>query len=178
MLTFQIDKYNFCVQIGDQPAFYERWLENSTFQDLEGLKNTGTPVYIGIKEDEKWQMSTIAFKTDPIDNVFFNPELLFIPETQTLFIGAGRIASTYDLTNKTKVSERSLAMGFWYWARHDDLVILVEELEIGVYDCYGRHKWSAGTEPPSSYGIKDNILTLDIMDNISTYDLETGKRIS
>lgn len=94
-----------------------------------------------------------------------------------MFIGAGRRALSYSLSDKVKLSDRSLAVGFWYWYKHDKYVILAEELEIAVYRSDGRFIWEARTEPPWSYGIEGNILSLDIMDNITKYKLDTGSPI-
>ena len=156
---------------------FSRWTERSNFFDLDGLNDAGTPVYIGIEEADKWEMMIVAFNTEPIDDTFFHPELFFIQETKTLFVGAGRKSLTYSLKDKVKLSDRSLAAGFWYWAKHDKFIVLVEELEIAVYNYDGNFIWETKAEPPWSYGIEGNILTLDIMDNITKYDLDTGNPI-
>lgn len=177
MVKFHIDIYTFFVHIGVKPVSFSRWTERSRFSDLDSLNDAGTPVFIGIEEADKWEMMIVAFNAEPIDDTFFHPELFFIQETKTLFIGAGRKALTYSLKDKLKVSNRSLAAGFWYWAKHDKFIVLVEELEIAVYNYDGNFIWKTRAEPPWSYGIAGNILTLDIMDNITKYDLDTGNPI-
>lgn len=178
MIKFHIDTYTFYVHLGGKPESFSRWTECSGFTDLDGLTDSGTPVYIGINEADKWEMMIVAFNADPIDDTFFHPELLFIPETKTLFVGGGKKAMTYSLKDKVKLTNRDLVMGFWYWAKHESFIILVEELEIAVYDYEGRFVWQTRAEPPWSYGIEGNILTLDIMDSITKHELNTGKLIT
>jgi hypothetical protein len=84
---------------------------------------------------------------------------------------------TYSLKEKLQLSNRNLQMGFWYWAKHETFVILVEELQIAVYDNHGHFIWETHAEPPWSYGIEGNILSLDIMDTITKYELNTGRLI-
>ena|GEM_PF-6200923 len=175
MIKFHIDTFTFYVHLGGKPESFSRWEERSGYIDLEGLSEAGTPVYIGIEEDGKWKTMIVAFNADPVDETFFHPELFFLPETKILFIGGGRKAMTYSLKDKVKISDRNLAAGFWYWAKHEKYVILVEELEIAVYDYEGRFVWETPAEPPWTYGVNDNILTLDIMDKITKHELNTGK---
>jgi hypothetical protein len=177
MVKFHIDTFIIYVHLGGKPESYNRWVERAGFADLDGLTDPGTPVYIGIEETDKWEMMIVAFNADPIDRTFFHPELLFLPETKTLFIGGGRKAMTYSLRDRVKLSNRTLAMGFWYWAKHENFIIMVEELEIAVYDYEGNFIWETRAEPPWSYGIENNILTLDIMDTITKYELDTGNPI-
>lgn len=178
MIKFHIDTYTFYVHLAGKPESFSRWEERSSYVDLDGLTGGGTPVYIGIEEAGKWEMMTVAFNVDPIDDTFFHPELLFLPESKTLFVGGGRKAMTYSLKDKMKLSNRDLAMGFWYWAKHQNFIILVEELEIAVYDYDGHFIWEKRAEPPWSYGIEGNILTLDIMDTITKHELNTGRLIT
>ena len=163
---------------GERPEKFNRWTDRSGYTDLDGLRDSGKPIYIGIEEADKLEMMIVAFNTEPIDDTFFHPQLFFIPETTTLFVGAGTKAMTFSLKEKIKISDRSLAAGFWYWARHDKFIVLVEELEIAVYEYDGHFIWGTSAEPPWSYGIEDNILTLDIMDSITKYKLDTGKPIN
>ena len=177
MIKFHIDTFTFLAHIGEQPENFKRWVERSGYSDLKGLDDQGTSIYIGIEEADKWEMTIVAFKTEPVDETFFHPELFYISETKTLFIGAGKKALTYSLGDKAKLTDRNLAMGFWYWSKHDSHIILVGELELAVYDYTGNFIWATRAEPPWSYGIAGNILKLDIMDNISKFDLNTGTPI-
>lgn len=178
MIKFTIDTYTFLVQVGEKPGSFDRWIDRSVFTDLAGLKDGGTSIYIGIEETNKWDMMVVAFNTHPIDNSFFYPQLFFIPETKTLFVGAGIKAMTYSLKEKVKISEGRLSTGFWYWANHDKFIILVGELEIAVYEHKGHFIWKKRAEPPWSYGLEDSIIILDIMGNISKYQLDTGSLIN
>jgi hypothetical protein len=178
MIKFTIDIYTFLVHVGEKPETFDRWIDRSVFTDLAGLKDRGTSIYMGIEETDKLDMMVVAFNTQPIDDTFFHPQLFFVPETKTLFVGAGIKAMTFSLKEKVKISERSLAAGFWYWANHDKFIILVEELEIAVYDHKGHFIWEERAEPPWSYGLEDNILILDIMGNISKHKLDSGSPIN
>jgi hypothetical protein len=177
MIKFSIDTYSFLVHIGEKPEKFNNWTERSSFADLDGLSDSGKPIYIGIEEANKWEMMIVAFNTEPIDETFFHPQILFITETTTLFVGAGRRAMTFSLKKRIKIADRRLAFGFWYWAKHNNFIVLREELEIAVYDYDGHFIWATRTEPPWSYGIEGNTLTLDIMNNITRYKLNTGDPI-
>ena len=177
MIEFNIDKYKIAVQIGKKPDLYDIWLKHAVFKDIEGLENIGTPIYVGIQLGNEWCDSIIAFCSDPIDYAGFNPGILVVPETDTLFIGAGTVARTYDLKKQIRKFHKEFIFGFWGWSRHKNLIIMQEELEFGVYSIDGNEKWSTYVEPPWTFSIEDDRVKLTVMDKISYYSLETGKMI-
>jgi hypothetical protein len=176
MVKFQTGKYIFYVHVGSEPEAFRGWLDRPAFSDVVGLQHPGTSVYIGIDEMDRAGTGVIAFNTDLLDTSFFHPELLFLQVTNTLFVGAGSKAMTYSLKNKVKLSDRN-PYAFWYWAKHDNFIVMNAELEIAVYDYEGHFIWAAPAEPPWTYGIDGNTLILDIMGEIRKYEFATGKMV-
>lgn len=176
MIQFNFDKYNIAVQIGKEPDIFDMWLKHSSFNDMDGLSKEGTPIYIGAGKGEEWYNTVIAFRSDPIDYGGFHPGLLVAPETNTLFVGAGTVIRTYDLKQQKKRFEKELPCGFWGWIRHNDLVIMQEELQFGIYTLDGQEIWSTYVEPPWTFEIHGGLVTLNVMDEITYRDLRTGEQ--
>lgn len=175
MIEFNFDKYKIAVQTVKEPGIYDMWLDRASFKDIDGLKNDGIPIYIGVGHGEEWYNTVIAFRSDPIEYGGFDPGILIVPETNTLFVGAGTIVRTYDLKNQKRKFEKKLSCGFWGWSRHHDLILMQEESEFGIYTLDGQEIWSTFVEPPWSFDIEDNRVKLDVMDEISYRDLKTGE---
>ncbi len=107
LIEFNFDKYKIAIQTEKEPEIYQMWLEHASFKDIDGLKNDETPIYIGVGQEGQWYETIIAYCSDPIENCGFNPGFLIIPETETLFIGAGKVVRTYDLKNHKRKIEKN-----------------------------------------------------------------------
>ena len=175
MIEFNFDKYKIAIQTEKEPEIYQMWLEHASFKDIDGLQNDGTPIYIGVGQEGKGYETVIAYCSDPIGNCGFNPGFLIVPETGTLFIGAGKVVRTYDLKNHNRKIEKKFSCGFWGWSRHNNLILMQEELEFGIYTLDGLEVWSTFVEPPWTYEIEDEHVKLTFMDKISYRDLKTGE---
>lgn len=178
MIEFSFDKYTIAVHLDTPPDVYGMWLEYAKYLDTDDLSKEGTSVYIGIAQGGRWYEDIIAFNTDPVDYGGFYPGFLIIPETEILFIGAGIIIKTYDLKNHKKVFQKDTFVGFWGWQRWAEYVIMLEELEFGVYDLKGNEIWSTYVEPPWTYEINEGIVTLNVMDKLSYRNIITGELIN
>lgn len=175
LIQFNFDKYKIIVEIGKEPTIFEMWLKHASFKDIEGLAKDGTPIYIGVGHGKEWYNSIIAFRSDPIDHAGFHPEFLILPETNTLFVGAGTVVKPYDLEGLKKKFEKELSLGFWGWTRHNDLIVMQEELELGVYTLDGQEIWSTFVQPPWTFEITGNEVKLNVMGEITYRDLKTGE---
>lgn len=113
MIEFNFEKYKIAVQTGNEPGIYDMWLDRAAFKDIEGLNNEGTPIYIGVGQGEEWYSTVIAFRSSPIEQGGFNPGFLIVPETDTLFIGAGTLVRTYNLKERNRKFEKKFSCGFW-----------------------------------------------------------------
>lgn len=107
----------------------------------------------------------------------FAPGLLLVPETATLFIGAGTRLLGYhrDITGEwqtTFVDEADT--GFWAWRQHGDLVFMSAELELAAWTTNGTKLWSTFVEPPWSYQLAGDEVHLDVMGTHSAFNKHTG----
>lgn len=174
-MKFNYGKYELTIHIEDEPAGFKEWLQSADFTDVEDFRKDETPIYVRVYHELSEEVFVIVFSSNPIGYAGFEPGFLVIPESQTLFIGAGTRAKTYNLKFKRKQFEKEFSCGFWGWARHKNLVIMQEELEFGVYTLNGLEKWSTFVEPPWEYEIEGDWVKLDVMGNVSYRHLETGE---
>lgn len=105
----------------------------------------------------------------------FHPGVLIIPETQTVFIGAGTSLLVYALSPIRLLTETQTECGFWGWSHTNDIVIMSAELELAVWNTQGEKLWSCFVEPPWHYHIQGETLLLDIMGNNIRLDLISGQ---
>lgn len=92
-----------------------------------------------------------------------------------IFIGAGKIALCYERSPRPReLWTEHVELGFLGWAVHGDIVVMSAELTLAAWDQTGRKLWSTFVEPPWSYQVKDDRVTLDVMGSISTFDLKPG----
>jgi hypothetical protein len=106
----------------------------------------------------------------------FEPGVLLVPETATLFIGAGTrllgYHSTADQWSQVFVDEAD--MGFWNWRRHSNVVLMSAELELAAWSLEGTKLWSRFVEPPWGYTVTGDVVHLDVMGKNSQFDVHTG----
>lgn len=137
MIEFNFPGYRISNELHKEPTEFELWLEHASFTDVKGLSNAGSPIYIGVGNEGHWFETVIAFRTEQLDTSGFVPGILVVPETQTLFVGAGETIKIYDLSVKTLKLEKTTPFGFWGWSRHDDIIIMSAEIEFVVYSLEG-----------------------------------------
>ena len=70
--------------------------------------------------------------------------------------------------------EDEVSFGFWFWARHGDVVLMGAELELAAWDIHGRKLWLRNVEPPWDYRVDGQVVVLDVMGMMSRLDLHTG----
>jgi hypothetical protein len=102
------------------------------------------------------------------------PGVLLVPETATLFIGAGERLLAYDLHGPACLWENRADTGFHEWQRHDDLVVMSAELELAAWDLRGGKRWSTFVEPPWAYHVEGSMVYLDVMGTVSSFPLVSG----
>lgn len=95
----------------------------------------------------------------------FPPGLLIVPETATVFIGAGARLLAYRL----KPAPRRLwvdeaFVGFWFWKLHGNVVVMGAELEIAAWSAAGEKLWSTGVQPPWTYEVDGDRITVNVED--------------
>jgi len=104
----------------------------------------------------------------------FHPGVVLVPETHTLFIGAGERLLAYRLEPVEKLWEEYTMMGFWGWERYRERVIMSAEMELAAWDSHGHKRWSLSVEPPWSYHIEGDTIQLEVMGQPSSFSLQEG----
>jgi hypothetical protein len=105
----------------------------------------------------------------------FSPGVLVIPETNVAFLGLGENVIVYALAPLNKLAHDQTEVGFWYWARHGDYVLMSGELEFAVWTIQGEKLWSAWVEPPWCFDMEGMTVILDVMGNVERRDLKSGE---
>lgn len=88
-------------------------------------------------------------------------DLLFVPETETLFIAGGETAVAYQLSPPRHVMYTDAECGFWTWHRAGDVIVMESELSLVAFDTRGATLWSAWFEPPHSVWVEGENLRLE-----------------
>lgn len=107
------------------------------------------------------------------------PALALIPDTHRLFVGAGEELLCYDLAEPRRLWRDKADFGLWGWEIVGDTVLMSAELEFAAWDSAGEKLWSTGNtgvEPPWSYSVADDQVTLDVMGEVSQFNLRVGPR--
>jgi hypothetical protein len=104
----------------------------------------------------------------------FEPGALLVPETSTVFLGAGQRVLAYSLDPPQRLWEDSVDCGFWGWEQHGDIVLALAELELAAWDTTGQKLWTTFVEPPWDITVHGNAVELDVMGRKSTFGLREG----
>ena len=102
------------------------------------------------------------------------PAIAMVPDAHTLFLGSGNEIFCYDLAAPRRLWRDAADYGLWGWEVVHDTVLMSAELEFAAWDQTGQKLWSTIVEPPWSYDLQDNNVTLDVMGEISRFDLRIG----
>jgi hypothetical protein len=106
----------------------------------------------------------------------FNPGLALILETDVLFVGSGQNVRAFDLTVPRELWLEQTDAGFWAWARHGEVVLMLAELEFAAWDLRGRKLWTTGVSPPWYYTVRGGIVELDFDDKQTSFSLSEGPK--
>ena len=89
------------------------------------------------------------------------PKILLVPETETLFVGAGDMVGIYDLKTPKEVLQHRTEMLYWTIERGTSGVLLIAELELRAWDLHGKEMWNAYVEPPHSITLRGDDVFVD-----------------
>jgi hypothetical protein len=108
---------------------------------------------------------------EPSASAGFYPGIIFVPETNILFIGAGQYVHAYILDSGEKLWDDEVNTGFWNWQRFGNTVVMSAELELAAWDIQGNKLWSIFVEPPWDYVVEGNTITVDVMGRKASFSL-------
>jgi hypothetical protein len=111
----------------------------------------------------------------PATEAGFHPEAILIPETRRVLIGAGQSVLVYALDSPRLLHTESAELGFLHFSRYGDLILMSGELELAAFNLDGTKRWTTFVEPPWSYEVRDGIVHLDVMGNLSRFPLRDGR---
>ena len=124
--------------------------------------------------DDGGTVLVLAQRYEPTSVGGFQPDFHFVPETEVLFVGAGTRLLAYDLAKPARLWEDEADEGFWSWARYGDIILMSAELELAAWNTRGDKLWSVFVEPPWSYEIADDTVTIDVMGTKTKFPLKAG----
>lgn len=169
----------YCFSIADNyPSLYQKYCKHAILAEFfqgEDTSNSSLTIILVAKGDN-WPFLVVAQEYSPESASGFYPGIIFIPETQLLFIGAGErlLAYVLDFATPKKVLEESILGGFWGWRLYGEYILMSSELELVAWDIYGKKRWSCFVEPPWSYAIENDLILLDVMGKKTSFSLHDG----
>ena len=173
MLTLGIDGYSIVVQEGSFPELYDTYRREASFLDELDVKGEGTPFFVGIKKGGGWPGFCVALRYTG-ESTGFSPAVVFVPESNILFVGAGEVVLAYDVHDKKRLWRESVDCGFWSWYRYDTTVLMASELEFAAWTITGERLWSTYVEPPWDFNVVEGIVMLDVMGDKRSFPLLNG----
>ena len=130
--------------------------------------------YLEVQRASGWPFLCVAQRYYPGHWAGSHPGILLVPETDILFVGAGERLLAYDLKTPARLWEDRADVGFHWWHRHDEVVLMAGELDLTAWDIRGVKQWSVFVEPPWEYHVEDGLVYLDVMGVVSSFPLLTG----
>ena len=178
-MRVQIGEYMVQVWRGELPAHFEQLQQladlSETFGHLgEQNDEDGSLFCVSVSPQfQIWPSLVVAQRFSP-DMGGFDPGVLIVPETGLVLIGAGERLLAYDLNRAERLWEDRTEVGFWWWDRQGEVILMAAELEFSAWNLHGQKLWSAWAEPPWNYSVQNGIIQLDVMDNLSSFPVSTG----
>lgn len=135
----------------------------------------GAFCFFGIGEQAgEWPRLVVSQRYKPA-GYGFNPGLLLVPETETVFIGAGTRVLAYRLRpHPIRLWVDEADTGFWGWSRSEDIVLMSAELELAAWSIEGHKLWTTFVEPPWSFTVSERHVHLDVMGKKSKFPIVYG----
>jgi len=178
MFRVSLGEYQVCCQSDSYPDLLDEDRQRAALAEhFEAANSVGSAVcFVSVSRLFEWPFLVVTQRFSPAV-AGFHPGCLLIPETNTLFIGAGTRLLGYDLAQPRRLWEDEADTGFWSWCRHGSAVLMSAELELAAWDTHGRKLWTRFVEPPWAYTVSGDAIRLDVMGDVSHLRLETGERI-
>lgn len=157
------------------PASYESYRRHAEVLDEFDLSSQeGAPCFFAVGRRAGWPELVVAQRFRPAGSGFY-PGLLVVPETATVFIGAGERLLAYGLDpSPRRLWVDHADMGFWSWSRFGEFILMSAELELAAWTRAGVKLWSTFVEPPWQYDVVNDIVHLDVMGTMSSFDIARG----
>src|SRR5258708_17236896 len=176
---FQIVAHGYTLSCfsGWLPEYYEVYREKAKLVDeidlTRDVSHSADVCFLAVQKGLEWPFLVVAQKYAS-SGLGSYPQVLIIPETDMLFLGAGERVLTYRLAPVEKVGQESAELGFQAFERYGQFVIMRAELEVAVWTIQGKKQWSQFVEPPWTYRVEQDAMSVDVMGHVLTFPLSTG----
>lgn len=175
MFTLTVGPYAITIQQGALPAIYRDYKRHAKLCDEFdlGRDEPGELFFVSVSAVQHWP-TLVAAQRFELAEAGFDPACLLVPETHTLFVGAGRRLLAYQLDAPKRLWEETVDSGFWEWSRHDDAVLMSGELELAAWDIHGKKLWTMPLEPAWEYHVQDGKVHLDVLGRRTVFGIQEG----
>ncbi|GGR24531.1 hypothetical protein [Deinococcus ruber] len=178
MSSVRVQVGNDVVQLwrGEAPASLELLLTAAELSERFDDDSEGEFLAVSISENGAGSVFSLLFVTQRYQpsEAGFDPGVLIVPETGVAFIGAGTRLLAYDLHGVSRLWEDAADVGFWWWDREGDIILMAAELELAAYTTAGHKLWSTFVEPPWFYYVAESTLHLNVMDFETKFSVQAG----
>ena len=176
MFQLSLGDYEVCCQHAGVPDLLPQLAEHASLFDRFDTSSPGDEVcFFSIRRrGDPWPFLVVTQRYNPSGHGF-HPGALVVPETQRLFLGAGRRLLGYDLTGPARLWEDEADVGFWFWSRYGRAVLMSAELEIAAWTIEGQKLWSRSADPPWEYRVEDSVVVVSDCRGTERVDLWSGK---
>lgn len=160
---------------GEPPELYEHYRKHAVLlEEFELSSSDGKFCFFAVGQQLDWPDLVVAQRYQPA-GYGFCPGILIVPETATVFIGAGVRLLAYTLNTKPERLWIDQAdVGFWSWSRFGEFVLMAAELELAAWTTRADKLWSTFVEPPWGFSVSGDTVNLDIVGAKSTFNIATG----
>ncbi|BDI28929.1 hypothetical protein CCAX7_009800 [Capsulimonas corticalis] len=171
MFQIHVDGYDLLCLPNGPPPLYEKYAKRARLAEEIGLDDPHGPIaFLAVRRGAGWPFLTLALRYHAT-GLSVLPGALLIPETSTLFVGAGHRIFAYDLSAPARLWEEELPSPLWAWARSGDAVLMRAERGLSAWDLRGGKQWSRTLETPWDYWVEDGVVHLDEMGEESAFPL-------
>jgi len=157
------------------PGLYDSYRQHAVLvEEFELASEDGVLSFFGVGRSNDWPELVVSQRYSPA-GYGFNPGILLVRETETVFIGAGERLLAYSVGDPPRRLwvDRADA-GFWSWNQHGSIVLMSAELQLAAWTSSGVKLWSKFVEPPWTYSVAGDLLVVDVMGQKSSFHLADG----
>ncbi len=178
MFTVSVGEYSVQCEASGLPGILADYRRHAALsEDFVLVDDEHSSVcFVGAGRSADWPSLVVTQRYAPCSSGF-SPGVLLVPETMRLFIGAGERLLAYDLSRPARLWEDEAEFGFWSWSRHGAVVLMAAELQLAAWDLGAGKLWSRFVEPPWSFAVADDVVSVDVMGSVSRVSLNTGEPV-
>jgi hypothetical protein len=159
------------------PGVYERYAARARLAEQVSLETASPRIaFVAVRRvGDDWPFLVVA-QTYTAHAVSNDCGVVLLPTTRRVFLAAGEVLLAYDIEAEQprRLWQDTAEHGFWHWRVHGDVVLMAAEVGFAAWDTYANKLWSTCVEPPWSYEIEGQTVTLDVMGAISRFPLHDG----